>query len=245
MARVLPTPWAEGSLRVLLAGMLVLSGVVAAAGTPSTLLVLGDSISAAYGVAPGKGWVALLRERLADHDPARAVINASISGETTERGQTRLPAALERDGPTVVVIQLGLNDGMQGLPLEAMRANLAGMVEQAQASGARVLLLGVRLPARYGSDYGRRFEDVYQEVADATGATLVPRALAAAGDDNVADRRERLLGGGSVHPDARGHALILENAWPGLLPLLHVTARSVHETSGIGVRIRTRHEGEP
>lgn len=220
MTRVLPTRWAEGFFRVLLAGMVALSSVVAAAGMPSTLLVLGDSISAAYGVAPARGWVALLRARLADRDPAWEVVNASISGETTERGRIRLPAALERHEPAVVVIQLGLNDGMQGLPLEAMRANLAWMVERAQASGARVLLLGVRLPARYGSDYGRRFEAVYQEVADATGATLAPRALADVQDRDVGDRRERLLGGGSVHPDGRGHARILDNAWPALLALL-------------------------
>lgn len=222
-------------MRALLASTLLLVIAVAEASKPPTLLVLGDSISAAYGVAPDKGWVALLRARLAEHDPAWEVVNASISGEKTWRGRVRLPAALERHEPAIVVIQLGINDVMQDLPdgirappLEVVRTSLASMVERAQASGARVLLLGVRLPARYGSDYGRRFESVFREVADATGAILVPRVLADADDNDIAERRELLLGGGSVHPNARGHARMLENVWPELLPLLH--ARAGHES---------------
>lgn len=214
-------------MRALLAGTLLLAIAAAEAGKPPTLLVLGDSISAAYGVAPDKGWVALLRARLAEHGFSHQVVNASISGEKTWRGRVRLPALLERHEPAVVVIQLGINDVMQRLPdgieeppLEVIRTRLTSMAERAQASGARVLLLGVRLPARYGADYGREFEEVMREVADATGAMLVPRVLADAGEDDVAERRALLLDGNSVHPNARGHARLLENVWPALAPLL-------------------------
>lgn len=246
MARLSRTQPTGRRLRGLLAGLLLLLFTVAAASKPPTLLVFGDSISAAYGVAPGKGWVALLRARLVEHGFPHEVVNASISGEKTWRGRVRLPAALARHQPAVVVIQLGINDVMQRLPegikdppLEVVRTRLTSMVELAHASGAHVLLLGVRLPARYGSDYGRRFEAVFREVADATGAALVPRALADAGERDVAERREWLLGGASVHPNARGHALMLENVWPELLPLLRATAKSVDGTSKVGANIRT------
>lgn len=213
--------------------LLPLSLAPVAAGKPPTLLVVGDSISAAYGVAPGKGWVALLRARLAEHGLPHEVVNASISSEKTWRGRVRLPALLERHRPAVVVIQLGINDVMQELPegikeppLEVVRTRLTGMVELAHASGARVLLLGVRLPARYGAKYGGRFEDVLRGVAESTGATLVPRVLAVAGERDVADRDALLQDGGNVHPNARGHALMLDNIWPALLPLLEADAPS-------------------
>lgn len=222
-------------MRGLLAGLLPLSFALAIAAKPPTLLVLGDSISDAYGLAPGKGWVALLRARMAESGYPHEVVNISLSGEKTWSARVRLRPALERHEPAIVVIQLGINDVMQPLPagikeppLEVIRTRLTSMVELAQASGARVLLLGVRLPARYGARYGQRFEDVFREVADATGAVLVPRVLAAAGDRDVADRDGRLQDGSNVHPDARGHALMLDNAWPALLPLLNTAAEIPH-----------------
>lgn len=228
LPRIRPTGWL---VRALLAGTLALSFAATTAAGPPTLLVLGDSISAAYGVAEDKGWVELLRARLVEHGFPHEVVNISISGEKTWRGRVRLPVALERHEPAIVVIQLGINDVMQGLPegiqeppLEVVRTRLTSMVELAHASGARVLLLGVRLPARYGTKYGRRFEDVYREVADATGATLVPRVLGTADEREFDDRRGLLLDGASIHPNPRGHALMLDNAWPALLPLLRATA---------------------
>lgn len=220
------TPWPR-LLRSLVAGILMSLLSEAPAAERSTLLVFGDSISAAYGLAEHKGWVALLRARLAQRGLRWEVINASISGEKTWRGSVRLPPTLKRHRPDIVVIQLGINDVMMDLPegieeppLEVIRNNLTEMVEQARASGARVLILGVRLPARYGAKYGRQFDNVIRGVADATGAALVPRVLAQVGERNVAERDELLQPGTSVHPYARGHAVILENVWPVLLPLL-------------------------
>ncbi len=206
-------------LRVVLVSVLALSFAAATASQSPTILVLGDSISAAYGIAPSSGWVALMRERLAEHGLDYEVINASISGETTQQGRVRLPAALERHEPAIVIIELGVNDGMRGLPLETMQTNLTAMVEQAQAAGARALLLGVRLPARYDENYRRRFASVLLEVADTTGAAFVPHVLAESNQHALAGRREHLLGGGSVHPNAQGHALILDNVWPALSAL--------------------------
>lgn len=225
--------------RPLVAGALLsLLALTAASSERPTLLVFGDSISAAYGLAEHKGWVALLRTRLAQHGFSWNVVNASISGEKTWRGAVRLPSALKRHDPDIVVIQLGINDVMMELPegikeppLEVVRNNLGRMVEQAQASGARVLIVGVRLPARYGARYGQRFDNVLREVADASGAALLPRALARLGERDVAERDESLQPGTSVHPDARGHALMLDNVWPVLRPLLDAAqpGRSSHE----------------
>jgi acyl-CoA thioesterase-1 len=218
------------------------------------LLVFGDSISAAYGLAEHKGWVALLRTRLAEHGFDWNVVNSSISGEKTWRGAVRLPSALERHDPAIVVIQLGINDVMMELPegieeppLEVIRNNLTRMVRQAQSLGARVLVVGVRLPARYGVRYGQRFDNVIREVVDTTGAALVPRVLARVGERDVAERDELLQPGTSVHPTARGHALILENVWPALLPLMvNIQAPTSAEVNGItratGASIRA---GEP
>ncbi len=155
------------------------------------------------------------------------MVNASGSSEKTWRGAVRLPSALERHEPAVVVIQLGINDVTQGLPegieepaLTVIRTHLTSMVQWAQAANACVLLVGVRLPARYGDDHGRRFENVLREVAIVTGAALLPGALRRAGKRDAAAREGLLQGGASLHPNARGHAQILENVWPALLPML-------------------------
>lgn len=222
--------------RLFLAGVLLSLSAIVAAGERPTLLVLGDSISAAYGLAPDKGWVALLRMRLAERGFRWDVVNASISGEKTWRGARRLPSLLARHEPAIVVIQLGINDvmlpmpaGIEESPLEVIRTRLTRMVQQAHAAGARVLIMGVRLPARYGMKYGQRFDNVIRGVAKATGATLLPHVLARAGDRDVADRDELLQPGASVHPNARGHAHMLERVWPVLLPLLSEVERASGE----------------
>jgi acyl-CoA thioesterase-1 len=223
------------------AGLLLSLLPASAAPERPTLLVFGDSISAAYGLAEHKGWVALLRTRLAEHGFDWRVVNASISGEKTWRGAVRLPPALKRHDPAIVVIQLGINDVMMELPegieeppLEVIRNNLTRMVRQAQSAGARVLVVGVRLPARYGSRYGQRFDDVIREVVDTTGAALVPRVLARVGERDVAERDDLLQPGASVHPTARGHVLILDNVWPVLLRLMvSVQPPTSAEVSGV------------
>ena len=194
--------------------LLSLSGISPAAEAPRTILVVGDSISAGYGVPVEDSWVGRLRRRLQSEDPSWHVVNASVSGDTTSGALARLPAALERHDPEVVIIQIGGNDGLRGLSPEAMRDNLVTMVERARASGARVLLLGIRLPPNYGRAYIERFIDVYREVAERTGVQLVPRVLA-----GVGERREFMQDDG-IHPNTDGHARILETVWPRLAPLL-------------------------
>jgi len=184
-----------------------------AAGGP-TILVVGDSISAAHGVALEDGWVARLRERLAAQGYPHHVVNASVGGDTTSGGRARLPDALAKHNPAIVVIELGGNDGLRGQPLDAMAANLGAMIEAARDSGARVLLLGLRLPPNYGPAYTDKFTAVYEGVAADYDTALVPRMLA-----GVGERREHMQADG-IHPDASGHAAILDNVWPALVPLL-------------------------
>ena len=178
------------------------------------ILVLGDSISAAYGVPLEAGWVARLRDRLDAEGYSHQVINASVSGDTTSGGLERLPAALERHSPVVVVIELGGNDGLRGLSPEAMRSNLDGMVRKAREAGARVLLLGVRLPPNYGPAYTRQFTRVFRDVAQRHDIALAPRILEGVGEET------ELMQEDGIHPDDRGHARILATVWPRLEPLL-------------------------
>lgn len=184
--------------------------------------MLGDSISAAHGVATEDGWVAQLRQRLEGEGYRHTVVNASVGGDTTSGGRTRLPKALEKHQPAVVIIELGGNDGLRGLAPDRMQSNLEGMIEQARAAGARPLLLGVRLPPNYGPVYVERFTQVYRDVAEDTGVPLVPRML-----EGVGERRDRMLSDG-IHPNAQGHARILDNVWPELEPLLNDTASKRH-----------------
>ncbi|MDZ7747501.1 MAG: arylesterase [Halofilum sp. (in: g-proteobacteria)] len=200
-------------MRVLLLVVLIALAQPAAAAGP-TILVVGDSISAGYGIAVEEGWVARLRARLDAQGYPHAVVNASVSGDTTSGGRARLPAALERHEPAVVVIELGGNDGLRGLPLDAMRVNLAAMVTDARDAGARVLLLGVRLPPNYGPAYTERFTEVFRTVARRHDVALVPRVLAGVGE------RAGLMQADGIHPNAAGHARILETVWPKLQPLL-------------------------
>ncbi len=178
------------------------------------LLVVGDSLSAAYKIPMDKGWVHLLDQRLTQQGYRYRVVNASIPGDTTSGGLARLPDDLKRDHPAIVIIALGGNDGLQGLPLEQMQANLTKMVGLSRKSGAKVLLVGVRMPPNYGPVYTRRFEAVFKHVAQKTDVPLVPEILA-----GVATHPELMQSGG-LHPKAAGEPRVLDNVWKGLQPLL-------------------------
>jgi acyl-CoA thioesterase-1 len=206
-------------MRLVLVLVLLLAPLpIPANGDRPTILVLGDSISAGYGVAVEQGWVGLLNDRLERESYPHRVINASITGDTTSGGRARLPDALERHAPEIVIIELGGNDGLRGQPLDAMSANLRAMIEQSRNAGAKVLMLGIRLPPNYGRAYIERFIGVYQDLADTTGVTLVPRVL-----EGVGERRELMQADG-IHPNAAGHAAILDNVWPRLAPMVEATA---------------------
>jgi acyl-CoA thioesterase-1 len=178
-----------------------------------TILVVGDSLSAEYGLARGSGWVALLEKRLAESKLPARVVNASISGDTTSGGRSRLPALLAQHKPDVVVIELGANDALRGLPLAMTEENLSRMTQDAQKAGARVLLVGVQVPPNYGADYTRRFEGLFEKVAKANKAAFVPSILAGVAD---APNAAELFQGDRIHPTARAHPRMLDNVWAGL-----------------------------
>jgi acyl-CoA thioesterase-1 len=185
------------------------------------VLVVGDSMSAEYGLARGKGWVALLTQRLAGDKraPAVSVVNASISGDTTSGGRSRLPALLKRHKPAVVVVELGGNDALRGLPLSMTRDNLAAMVRAAKDAGAKVLLLGMQIPPNYGRQYGEDFAAVFPAVAKREGAALVPFLLKGVGDGA---NPEAMFQADRIHPREEAHPVMLANVWPALKPLLPV-----------------------
>lgn len=190
-------------------------GVLAA--PARTILVVGDSLSAEYGLARGAGWVALLEKRLAQQKSPARVVNASISGDTTSGGRSRLPALLAQHKPDVVVIELGGNDALRGLPLQMTEDNLARMAEDAQKAGARVLLVGVQVPPNYGADYSRRFEAIFGKVAKARKAALVPSILAGVAD---APNAAEMFQADRIHPLAQAQPRMLENVWAVLKKLL-------------------------
>ena len=182
-----------------------------------TLLVVGDSLSAEYGLARGTGWVALLSARLAQQKIAAKVVNASISGDTSSGGRSRLPALLKQHRPAIVVLELGGNDALRGLPLAMTRDNLDAMAKAAKASGARVVIAGMQLPPNYGRSYGAEFAALFADVAKADGAALLPFLLKGVADGPEA---ERMFQADRIHPTAAAHPTILDNIWPVLLPLL-------------------------
>jgi acyl-CoA thioesterase-1 len=190
---------------------------VQAQGKPATVLVVGDSLSAEYGLPRGTGWVALLEQRLAQEKIAARVVNASISGDTTSGGRSRLPALLTAHQPTHVVIELGANDALRGLPLSMTQANLAEMARVSKRAGARVLLVGMQMPPNYGRKYSNDFAALFAEVARVEGAALVPFLL-----QGVADgpNPEALFQADRIHPSAAAHPTMLGNVWPVLRPLL-------------------------
>jgi len=179
-----------------------------------TILVYGDSLSAAYGLAQDAGWPTLLQTRLKQKGMNYTVVNASISGETTSGGATRIAEALRAHKPSVLILALGANDGLRGLPLAQMRANLGQMLRASKAAGSRVLLVGMRLPPNYGEAYTRQFAQVYIDLAREYKTALTPFLL-----EGVAERRE-LFQADNLHPVAAAQAMILDNVWKGLAPLL-------------------------
>ena len=192
----------------------VLAAPVAAA---PVVAVLGDSLSAAHGMDRDDNWVALLEDRMAAEGFPHEVVNASISGETSRGGRDRVDGILADHEPAVLIVELGGNDGLRGQPLAALRENLTTIVRRARTAGARVLLVGVRLPPNYGAAYTEAFASVYAEVAADTGVTLVPRFL-----EGVAERRQLMQNDG-IHPTASAQPTMLENVWPELRPLLEET----------------------
>lgn len=184
---------------------------------PPLILVVGDSLSAEYGLKRGSGWVALLQERLKKDKVPASVVNASISGDTTSGGRSRLPALLKQHRPAVVIIELGGNDALRGLPLTMTRDNLAAMARAAREAGAKVLLVGMEMPPNYGAKYAQDFRDLFTGVARTEKAALVPFLL-----KGVADGPEplKLFQADRIHPNESAHPLMLANVWPALRKLL-------------------------
>ncbi len=189
-----------------------------AAKAPSpVVLIVGDSLSAEYGLRRGSGWVALLQAEIDRQGPPARVVNASISGDTTSGGRSRLPALLRQHQPAVVVIELGGNDALRGLPLSMTQDNLSEMTRLSKAAGARVLLLGMEMPPNYGAKYGAAFKRLYSDVAKAQSVALVPFFLAgvADGPDPLA-----LFQSDRIHPNEQAQPIMVRNVWPVLRRLL-------------------------
>ena len=178
------------------------------------MLVYGDSLSAAYGMPERSGWVALLEERLKRERPDYSVANASISGETTAGGLARIANVLDRHKPAVVIVELGANDGLRGLSVAAMKKNLSAIIQQSQKAGARVLLVGMRLPPNYGETYGMDFERAFSALARSHRTALLPFLLEGFGDKTELFQADR------IHPVAAAQPGVLKNVWKPLAPLL-------------------------
>ncbi len=199
-------------MRVIIFLASLLSAPLAAA--QPVVLVFGDSLSAGYGIDVREGWVALLQQRLRTQGYPHTVVNASVSGETTAGGRTRLAGALQRHRPQLVILELGANDGLRGLSLTQTRDNLAAMVRTAQKSGARVLLIGIHLPPNYGPGYTQKFHDIFGELARRYQAGLVPFLLEGVALDRA------LMQADGLHPRATAQPRILDNVWPSVEGLL-------------------------
>jgi acyl-CoA thioesterase-1 len=185
-----------------------------AASETRNVLVFGDSLSAAYGIAPQQGWVNLLAERIARAGLPWHVVNASVSGETTAGGLRRLPEDLKRHQPSVALIELGANDALRGQPVKAIRSNLEQMIRLARAAHAEPVLVGIMIPPNYGIDYATEFRDVYADVARRNKVKLVPFLL-----EGLVDKPE-MFQADQLHPTAAAQARIVDNVWPTLEPLL-------------------------
>ena len=211
----------SGLCRALLAGAwapsLFAAATAAAAAEPRRLLIVGDSLSAEYGLQRGTGWAALLQQRLDARQPGWQVVNASISGDTSSGGQSRLPALLAQHRPALVVIELGGNDALRGLPLEMTRDNLRAMARAARQAGARVLLLGMQVPPNYGARHAEQFRQLYAEVAKAEQAALVHFFLAGVADGA---NPTALFQADRIHPNEAAQPRMLDNVWPELRRLL-------------------------
>lgn len=207
-----------GNRRHFIASVAALSAwPLAQAAKKPHILIVGDSLSAEYGLARGTGWVSLLEQKLKTEPRPATVTNASISGETTFGGRTRLPALLKQHQPSVVVIELGGNDALRGLPLAGTLDNLRAMTQAAQNAGAKVLLLGMQMPPNYGKKYAQDFEQLFAQVANERKATLLPFFLKGVAD---APNPTALFQADRIHPTAAAQPIMLDNVWPLLRPLL-------------------------
>jgi acyl-CoA thioesterase-1 len=193
---------------------LALAAATAAGAKQSSVLVLGDSLSAEYGLTRNSGWVRLLADRLGKEAPQYSVVNASISGETTSGGRIRLPALLRQHRPAIVVIQLGANDGLRGLSLDAMRENLVSMIRAARSAGARVLLIGMRIPPNYGRQYADRFAATFSQLARDEDVALAPFLLEGFADNLEFFQADR------IHPNGAAQPAMLRNVWSQFAKLL-------------------------
>jgi len=201
---------------VLFICLLALSNLASAGDSAKhTILVVGDSISAAYGIEPELGWVSLLSGKIAQQKNGYQVINASVSGDLTSNGLNRLPDLLKKYQPAIVIIELGGNDGLRGVPLRLIQRNLQKLVEQSQASGARVLLAGMRIPPNYGVRYAEAFHEVYHKVAEQNDIELVPFIL-----DGVGGNGDFMQSDG-IHPTVEAQPTILTHVWKSLEPMLN------------------------
>ena len=200
--------------RSVLCTLLFLGASASAYSAPKTVLVVGDSLSAEYGLTRGSGWVALLEQRLKAQKIDARIVNASISGETTSGGRTRLPALLQQHKPNLVVLELGANDGLRGLPVPAAEDNLRTMIALAQKNQAKVLLVGMRMPPNYGRAYTERFAGMYKELSSQLKVPLVPFMLDGVAQEPANFQADRL------HPLATAHPTILNNIWPQFAPLI-------------------------
>jgi len=210
---------AAAALGLSLAPIVAHANPAAAANAPAApkLLVLGDSLSAEFGLRRGSGWVALLQQRLASEGRSMQVFNASIGGETTAGGRSRLPALLRTHQPAVVVVALGANDALRGLPLTQTSDNLRAIARESRAAGARVLLLGIDVPPNFGERFRQDFRRLFTDIAQAEQAALMLFML-----EGVADRADptELFQSDGIHPNEAAHPIILEQVWPHLRPLL-------------------------
>ena len=182
--------------------------------TPKSILVLGDSLSGAFGLDTDQGWVMLLQQKLTRQGYNYRVINASVSGDTTRTGLGRIQSALKMHSPSIAIIALGGNDGLRGLPFTEIENSLAEIIERCKAHGMEVLLVGVRLPPNYGPVYNRKFAEIYQRLSDSYQVPLVAKML-----DDVADNGELMQADG-MHPTAAAQLQVMKNIWAGLEPLL-------------------------
>ena len=201
-----------------MAWLIALATSAALASQSNVILVYGDSLSAGYGIRVEQGWVSLLQQKILQEGYGFRVVNASVSGETTAGGLSRLPHVLSVQQPRIALLELGANDGLRGLPLTQTQANLDQMIAQLQAHGIAVLLLGVRLPPNYGERYTREFAAMYDQLASAHKIALLPFLL-----ERVA-LTPGLMQDDGLHPNAQAQPLLLENVWPRLLPLLRAAA---------------------
>jgi acyl-CoA thioesterase-1 len=204
--------WSEG-LRVL-AAVASLLFTASAYSASNTILVLGDSLSAEYGLARNSGWVALLAERVKQENIAASIVNASVSGETTSGGRSRLRTLLEQHRPSLVILELGGNDGLRGLPIASTEQNLSAMIADAKRTKAEVLLVGMQIPPNYGRQYTERFAAMYSKIAKEHRVPLVPFLLEGLADQQQYFQPDR------IHPTASAQPLMLRNVWQVLKPLL-------------------------